>query len=168
MMSAMRVLLRTLLITGLPLLAMAAEPMPPIDPDSPIYEVKVEPGVGYDDVVTSLKVAADGKNFVSPASFPIGEHIKQRGLPLQGVMEVRTYCNLGTGAEIMLDHPEFSVFAPCRIAIYERQGKIYLALDRPTFDLKYIKNPTERAKKAAQQLEETLIWMLDKARKGDI
>lgn len=151
-----------------PMAAQATEAMPPMDPDSPIYEVRVEPGVSYDDVVTSLKVASEAKNFVSPATFPIGDHIKQRGLPLQGVLEVRTYCNLGIGAEIMLDHPEFSVFAPCRIAIYERQGQLYLALDRPTFDLKHIKNPTERAKKAAQQLEESLIWMLDKARKGEI
>lgn len=145
-----------------------AEPMPPVDQATPIYEVKVEPGVSYDDVITSLKVAAEGKNFVSPASFPLGQHIKERGLPLQGILEVRSYCNLGLGAEILLDHPEFAVFAPCRIAIYEKQGQLYLALDRPSFDLKYIKNPTARAIKAAQQLEDTLIWIMDKARKGDI
>jgi uncharacterized protein (DUF302 family) len=145
-----------------------AEPMPPVDPATPIYEVKVEPGVSCDDVVTSLKVAAEGKNFVSPAAFPLGQHIKERGLPLQGVLEVRSYCNLGLGAEILLDHPEFAVFAPCRIAIYEKQGQLYLALDRPSFDLKYIKNPTDRAIKAAQQLEDTLIWIMDKARRGDI
>jgi uncharacterized protein (DUF302 family) len=145
-----------------------AEPMPPVDPSTPIYEVKVEPGVSYDDVVTSMKVAAEGKNFVSPASFPLGQHIKDRGIPLQGVLEVRSYCNLGLGAEILLDHPEFAVFAPCRIAIYEKQGQLYLALDRPSFDLKYIKNPSDRAIKAARELEDTLIWIMDKARKGDI
>lgn len=148
--------------------SVAAEPLPPIDPASPIYEVKVEPGVTYEDVVLGLKVAAEGRNFVSPATFSVGDHIRERGLPLQGVMEVRAYCNLGLGAEIVLDHPEFAVFAPCRIAIYERKGQLYLGLDRPSFDLKYIKNPTERAKKAAQELENTLIWMLDKARKGEI
>jgi len=142
--------------------------MPPISQDSPLYEVPVEPGVSYDDVVTSLKVAAEGSNFISPARFPIGENIVKRGLPLQGVMEVVTYCNLSLGAEILLDHPEFVVFAPCRIAVYEKQGRLYLALDRPSHDLKYIKNPTERAQKAAKQLEETLIRMMDKARKGEI
>ncbi len=151
----------------LSLLAQAAEPLPPIDPNSPIYEVKVEPGVSYDDVVLSMKVAAEGKNFVSPATFPLGEHMQARGFP-QGVMEVRSYCNLGLGAEILLDHPEFAVFAPCRIAIYDKQGQLYVALDRPSFDLQYIKNPTERALKAAKELEETLIWIIDKARKGEI
>jgi uncharacterized protein (DUF302 family) len=148
--------------------ALQAEPMPAIDPDSPIYEVPVAAGVSYDDVVTSLKVAAEGANFVSPANFPIGEHLQQRGLPVPGVMEVRTYCNLGLGAEILLDNPEFLVFAPCRIAIYEKKGQLYLALDRPSFDLKYVKNPSERAKKAAQQLEDTLIRMMEKARNGEI
>jgi len=150
-----------------PALLLAA-PMPAIDADSPIYEVPVAAGVSYDDVVTSLKVAAEGENFVSPANFPIGEHMRQRGLPVDGVMEVRTYCNLGLGAEIFLDHPEFLVFAPCRIAIYEKKGQLYLAMDRPSFDLKYIKNPSERAKKAAQQLEDTLILILGKARNGEL
>jgi uncharacterized protein (DUF302 family) len=148
--------------------AQAATPLPPIDPNSPIYEVKVEPGVSYDDVVLSMKVAAEGKNFVSPATFSVGDQLRARGVALQGVMEVRAYCNLGLGAEIVLDHPEFAVFAPCRIAIYEKQGQLYVALDRPSFDLQYIKNPTERALKAAKELEETLIWVLDKARKGEI
>jgi uncharacterized protein (DUF302 family) len=151
----------------LPLLVLA-DSMPPVDPDTPIYTVKVEPGVRYDDVVISLKVAAEGKNFVSPAVFPIGEHIRQRGIPLQGVLEVRTYCSLGIGAEILMESPEFAVFAPCRIAIYEKQGQLYLSLDRPTYALRYIKGYSNRAAQAARQIEDTLIWMMDKARKGEI
>ena len=77
------------------------------------------------------------------------------------------------GAEIILDHPEFLVFAPCRIALYEKPDankklKLFIGLDRPTFDLQSIKNPTERAKKSAQQLEDALILLMSKARKGDI
>lgn len=145
-----------------------SDPLPPVNPDKALYIVKVEPGVSYDDVVTSLKVAAEGKNFVSPAAFPIGEHIRERGIPLQGVLEVRTYCSLGIGAEVLLEYPEFAAFAPCRIAIYEKQGSLYLALDRPTYALRHIDNINQKARDAAQQLENTLIWMLDQARKGDI
>jgi len=148
--------------------ACATGAMPTIDYNTAVYEVPVEPGVSYEDVVTSLKVTTEGINFVNPANFPIGEHMKLRGLAPEGPLEVRAYCNLGLGAEIMLDHPEFVVFAPCRIAIYQKQGKLYLGLDRPTFDLKSIKNPTDRAKKAAQELEDALINIMDKARKGDI
>ena len=147
--------------------ACAATKMPEIDHSSALYEVPVEPDVTYEDVIFSLKSVSEGLNFVNPANFPIAEHMKLRGLTPEEPLEVRTYCNLSTGTEILLDHPEFSVFAPCRIAIYKRQGKLYLGLDRPTFDLKSIKNPTERAKKSAQELEDVLIHMMDKARKGD-
>lgn len=147
--------------------------MPAIDPTTAIYELPVPDGITYQDVVDSLKSLSEGKNFVNPANFPIGDHMKARGQAPAGVLEVRAFCNLGLGAEIMLDHPEFVVFAPCRIALYEKPDanhklKLYLALDRPTYDLKSIKNPTERAKKAAQELETILLEIMDKARKGDL
>ena len=146
----------------------AAQPMPQIDLNSAVYMVPVEPEVSYDDVVTSLKVISEGMNFVNPANFPIGDHMKERGQAPQGALEVRSFCNLSMGTEIFLDHPEFVVFAPCRVGLFHKQGQLYLAIDRPTFDLKSIKNPTSRAQKAAQQLEDVLISIVEKARKGDI
>jgi uncharacterized protein (DUF302 family) len=144
-----------------------------IDENNAIYEVQVNDGVSYQDVIDSLKSVSEGMNFVNPANFPIGDHIKLRGIDPQGVKEVHSFCNLSMGTEIMLDHPEFLVFAPCRIALYEKPDankklKLFIGLARPTYDLKSIKNPTERAKKSAQQLEDALIQLLDKARKGDI
>jgi uncharacterized protein (DUF302 family) len=144
-----------------------------IDENNAIYEVKVADGVSYQDVVDSLKSVSEGMNFVNPANFPIGDHIKLRGIDPQGVKEVHSFCNLSMGTEIMLDHPEFLVFAPCRIALYEKPDadkklKLFIGLARPTYDLKSIKNPTERAKKSAQALEDALIQLMDKARKGDI
>ena len=135
--------------------------------DSAIYEVAVAPGVSYEDVVFSLKALAEGKNFVNPANFPLGEHLKARGQDPGGPLEVHAVCNLSLGAEIMLDHPEFAVFAPCRIAIYQKQGQLYLGLDRPTYDLKSIRNPTARARKAAQTLEDALIDIMQKASRGE-
>jgi uncharacterized protein (DUF302 family) len=156
------------LLFAIPLLVQAAKPMPAIDRQSAVYVVPVEPDVSYDDVVTSLKVISEGMNFVNPANFPIGDHMKERGQAPQGALEVRSFCNLSMGTEIFLDHPEFVVFAPCRVGLFHKQGQLYLAIDRPTFDLKSIKNPTPRAQKAAQQLEDVLINIIDKARKGDI
>lgn len=146
--------------------------MPAINVHSAIYEVAVKDGVSYQDVVDSLKSISEGMNFVNPANFPIGEHMKQRGQSPLGVLEVRAFCNLGLGAEIMQDHPEFVVFAPCRIALYEKSNaqkelQLFLALDRPTFDLQSIEKPTARAIQAAVDLETALIDMLSKARNGD-
>ncbi len=147
--------------------------MPPIDNATAIYELAVHDGVSYQDVVDSLKSLSEGRNFVNPANFPIGEHIKKRGIDPQGIKEVHSFCNLSLGTDIFLDHPEFLVFAPCRIAIYEKPDanknlKLFIGLARPTFDLKSIKNPTLRAQNAAQELESTLLEIIDKVSKGDI
>ena len=131
-----------------------------------IFEVQVKDGVTYQDVLDSLKTVSEGMNFVNPANFPIADHIKARGIDPRGVKEVHSYCNLSLGTEIFLDHPEFLVFAPCRVAIYEKQSKLYIGLARPTFDLKNIKNPTPRAQKAAQELEDALILLVTKQAKG--
>ena len=144
-----------------------------IDNTSAIYEVAVNEGVSYQDVVDSLKSVSAGMNFVNPANFPIGDHIKLRGIDPQGVKEVHALCNLSMGTEIILDHPEFLVFAPCRIAIYEKPDankklKLFIAMARPTYDLKSIKNPSLRAQKASQELETNLLEIMDKARKGDL
>ncbi len=147
--------------------------MHPIDTATSIYELPVQAGVSYQDVVDSLKSVSEGLNFVNPANFPIGDHLKKRGIDPQGIKEVHSFCSLSLGAEIMLDHPEFLVFAPCRIAIYEKPDaqqelKLFIALARPTFDLKSIKNPTPRAQKAAQELETILLSIIYKASKGDL
>ena len=137
-------------------------------PESAIYEVQVKDGVSYQDVVDSLKSVSEGMNFVNPANFPIADHIKKRGIDPQGIKEVHALCNLTMGTDIFLDHPEFLVFAPCRVALYEKQSHLYIGLARPTYDLKSIKNPTQRATKAAQQLEDALIQLVNKASKGEI
>ena len=146
--------------------------LPSLNLNSAIYEVPVNDGVSYQDVIDSLKSISEGMNFVNPANFPIGEHMQLRGVDPQGIKEVHSFCNLSMGAEIMLDHPEFLVFAPCRIALYEKPDinkklKLYLGLDRPTFDLQSISKPSERAKTSAQALEDALIKLMDKARKGE-
>ncbi len=146
--------------------------MPEVDLNNAIYEVPVKDHVSYKDLVDSLKSLSEGMNFVNPANFPIGEHMQLRGINPQGVKEVRAFCNLSMGTDIILDHPEFLVFAPCRLAIYEKpdaHGKLHLfmGLDRPTHDLKNIKQPTARAQASAQQLEDALIDLMEKARRGD-
>lgn len=174
--------MRLLFVILLPLMALiscASSPALPttaqqseINPNSAIYEIAVEDGVSYQDVLDSLKSVSEGMNFVNAANFPIAAHIKARDIDPQGVKEVHAYCNLSMGTDIFLDHPEFLVFAPCRIALYEKPDaqhrlRLYLALARPTYDLKSIVNPTPRAQKAAQQLEDALIKIVQKASKGD-
>lgn len=165
--------MRQLFISTIILLLVACASVKQTSGSSAIYEVQVKEGVSYQDVVDSLKTLSEGMNFVNPANFPIADHIKARGIDPQGVKEVHSFCNLSLGTEIFLDHPEFLVYAPCRVALYEKpdangQPHLFLGLARPTADLKNIPHPSARAQNAAQQLEDALIQLLQKASKGEI
>lgn len=147
--------------------------LPAIDLNSAIYELPVKEGVSYQDILDSLKSLSAGMNLVNSGNIPISEYMKLRGIDPQGIKDVHTICNLSMGIDVMLDHPEFLVFAPCRIAVYEKLDAnnkltLFLGLDRPTYDLKSIKNPTVRAQKSAQELEDALIRLMEKASRGDI
>ncbi|MBZ4201481.1 MAG: DUF302 domain-containing protein [Methylotenera sp.] len=146
--------------------------MPAMNKSNAIYELPVREGLSYQDVADSLKSLALSMNFVNPANFSITEHIKNRGIDPQGIKEVQSFCNLSLGTEIFLDHPEFLVFAPCRIAIYEKPDankrmRLFIALARPTYDLSHIKQPSLRAQQAAVALETSLLSLIHKASKGD-
>ncbi len=146
--------------------------LPAIDLNSALYELPVKEGVSYQDILDSLKSLSAGMNLVSSGNIPISEYMKLRGIDPQGIKDVHTICNLSMGIEVMLDHPEFLVFAPCRIAVYEKLDAnnkltLFLGLDRPTYDLKSIKNPTLRAQKSAQELEDALIQLMERASRGD-
>ena len=93
--------------------------LPSINLNSAIYELPVKEGVSYQDVIDSLKSVSEGMNFVNPANFPIGEHMKLRGIDPQGVKEVHSFCNLSQGTEIMLDHPEFVVVGQKMMDIWQ-------------------------------------------------
>ncbi|HOY71161.1 MAG TPA: DUF302 domain-containing protein [Methylotenera sp.] len=136
--------------------------------ESTIFEVQVKEGLSAQDVRDSIKSVSAGMNFVTAAKFDIAEQMKKRDIDPQGVKEVFAVCNLSYGSEIILDHPEFSVFAPCRIALYEKNGQLFLAMARPTNDLKSIKNPTERARKSATEMEQKFIELITRASKGEI
>lgn len=156
-----------LLMTNSALANPIANDMPVIDLNNGIYEVPVKTGLSYQDVVDSLKSVSQEMNFITAAKFDISEQMKKREIDPQGKKEVYAICNLTLGTDIMIDHPEFIVFAPCRLALYEKKGNLFLGLARPTFDLKSIKNPTERAKKSAQELENKLVELMSRASKGD-
>lgn len=139
-----------------------------ITTNNAIYEVAIQPGVTRDDILTSLKSNAQNLNMVSPASFLLNDHLKERGEAIPGYLEVHSYCSLGMGAEIFREYPQFSVYAPCRIALYTRNGKDYLGMARPTVDLEKIPNVSPHAKTIMHKMEDMLIEIMNKAAKGEI
>jgi uncharacterized protein (DUF302 family) len=85
---------------------------------------KAKPGLGFDDVVESLKLRANALNFKLVSHSPMWKDIQAvLGDTTTPRMEVFHFCDIAAGRELMKDAPEAIVFLPCRIAVMEDADK---------------------------------------------
>lgn len=125
--------------------------VPPIREDL-VYETQVE-GLDFDTFKTLYKTALDGVN-----------------MNILDIMDVRQQspkfsiflaCNLSYGEAILRDIPQFGTLAPCRIYLYEKEGKIITGYINIPFLLKTYgkhlsRENAEIFKKADQDIKQAL------------
>jgi uncharacterized protein (DUF302 family) len=55
------------------------------------------------------------------------ELLKEKGFPIEKDITVFELCNPAAAQGALSTHPELSVYLPCRISVYEKDGKIILS-----------------------------------------
>lgn len=86
------------------------------------YQAK--PGLGFDDVVESMKLRANQLNFKMVGHSPMWKDIQAvLGDTTAPRMEVFHYCDIAAGREVLKYAPESLIFLPCRIGIMEDADK---------------------------------------------
>ena len=88
---------------------------------------KVNEGVTFDEVVESMDIKANDINFKKVGHNMFWKDVAaSTGVPTTRV-EVLQYCDAEVGRRMLDYSPEFVIFIPCRIAVYEdANGDIWL------------------------------------------
>lgn len=88
---------------------------------------KVKEGISFDEVIEAMDLKANDVNFKKVAHNKFWKDVSAvTGLPTPRV-EVLQYCDAVVGRRMLDFSPEFSVFIPCRITVYEdATGDIWL------------------------------------------
>ena len=55
------------------------------------------------------------------------ELLKEKDFPIEKDITVFELCNPDAAQKVLSTHPELSVYLPCRISVYEKDGKIILS-----------------------------------------
>ena len=55
------------------------------------------------------------------------ELLKEKGCPIERDITVFEICNPIAAQTALSDHPEISVYLPCRISLYEKDGEVVLS-----------------------------------------
>lgn len=80
-----------------------------------------------EEIVTSLTATAQQFKFSVLHSYDFQEILAGKGFPIKRKVNVFEICRAPMAATMLTDNPSFAVFMPCRIAVYEENGKTILS-----------------------------------------
>ncbi len=123
-------------------------------------KMKAAEGLSFDDIVESMDLKANAVNFKKTAHSKIWKDIAAiTGLPTTRV-EVLHYCDAIVGRRMLDFSPEFSVFIPCRITVYEdANGEIWImTLD---WDVSWLSQAWQSGSQIGEQLQQDAVRIRD-------
>ncbi|HIC43970.1 MAG TPA: DUF302 domain-containing protein [Sulfurimonas sp.] len=73
------------------------------------------------------KVEEESKSFglILKKHYPFSKHLPQTGLAINNHASVFELCKAPIAAKVLNAHPELSLLLPCRISIFEKEGRSY-------------------------------------------
>lgn len=80
-----------------------------------------------DGIVANMGEACDKFKFSVLYSYNYFEILKTKGFPIERKAHVFEICQAKMASKMLTSNPEFSIFMPCRIAVYETEGKTIIA-----------------------------------------
>ena len=140
---------------------------PPISRNSPLYIIPVKPGVTPAQIKMAIETGLDGENMNLVGTLDVQKGLKARGIESKSPYVIYEVCNLVLGAKILKSTPEFGAFAPCKIILYEKNGKLNLLTYLPTYALRYFPKNAE-SRKVAAELDSMIIHVMKQAADGGL
>lgn len=77
------------------------------------------------------------------------EIVESKGFPIKRKVFIYEVCQAKTAAAMLTDFPHFSIFMPCKLAIYENDGKTVIATMNMEIMLNAVKANPELYKEAS-------------------
>lgn len=115
-----------------------------------------------------LVSALESRNYAVINELNVQEGLASRGIEAHPLWLIE-FCNLTKAYTITRDVPDFEMFAPCRLALFEKEGKTTVMVLRPAHVLSILaKNPklSKEGKASLEQFDRDLKAMLTELASG--
>ncbi len=124
------------------------------DPAVLVTPVKYE--VTVDDPIASVQglliSALEARNYAVINQLDVQEGLAARGIDAHPIRLIE-FCNLSKAYTITRHVPDFEMFAPCRLALFERNGKTTVMVLRPAYVLTILARDPALSKEGKDALE---------------
>jgi uncharacterized protein (DUF302 family) len=91
--------------------------------------------------------------------YNLRQKLQEKGIPFDRECLVFEVCNPQQAKKVLDDNIAIATALPCRIAVYQEDGKTHLATIKPTALLALFPNP--ELQPVAEEVEETLIRIMN-------
>ena len=120
-----------------------------------------EIGGSVDDVVRKIEQAAKDNDFGVLDIHDLKQKMVAKGVDFAPECRIIEVCSPQKAKEVLENNMAISTALPCRISVYEEDGKVKIATIRPTYMLDLFDSP--KLKSIAQNVEETIIRIISVA-----
>ncbi len=88
--------------------------------------------------------------------------LNSKGVPFEHQCQVLEVCNPHQAARVLKDDMEMNMALPCRVSVYEKDGKNYIGMISPKAMLSQLSN-SEALNEVAEEVEAVISKAIDEA-----
>jgi uncharacterized protein (DUF302 family) len=93
-----------------------------------------------DEIAQKIPRACENYKFALLQKYNYHEIVKEKGFPIQRKVYIYEICQAKTASLMLTDHPEFSNFMPCKLALYEDNDEAVLSTMNMEIVLKAVRD----------------------------
>ncbi|GAX89839.1 DUF302 domain-containing protein [Effusibacillus lacus] len=127
-----------------------------------MFHYSVETDKSVDEAVAALEESLKDRKFGVLWKLDIPAKLQEKGVDFTSPYRVLEVCNPHEAKRVLSRNKLVGYFLPCKIVVYEDQGKTMIGLPRPTMLMDVVNDPG--LKEIAQSVEETLIEAVNAAK----
>ena len=114
-----------------------------------MYTVKLESEQAIETIAQEVSKECENYKFALLQTYVYHDIVKEKGFPISRKVFIYEICQAKTAALMLTSNPEFSIFMPCKIAMYEDGGKTIISTMNMEIMLNAVKSNPELHKEAS-------------------
>jgi uncharacterized protein (DUF302 family) len=122
-----------------------------------LFVVK-ESNLGFDQTMEAIEKSAASNQWGVPFKYDLQATLKGKGFDIQPV-KVISLCKPAFANEILSDNNErlVSALMPCRVAVYEKEGKTYVSMLNASLFAKFLNKKSKQVMSQASAENEKIL-----------
>jgi len=105
-----------------------------------MFTLKMESDLPIVEIADKVEAACAARNFALLQSYNYHQIVESKGFPIKRKTYIYDICQAKAASMMLTSNPEFSVFMPCTLTLYEENGKTIISTMNMEIMLKAVKN----------------------------